>query len=536
MTHSNNGPITKEANVMGNSQKEPRLSRKELVRLRGELTRLLDTDPHAAVDRARNLPHAWISEDLTTEFITASILTEAGGQLRDKAVLNEGRSIFERLAKEHPNHADILYNLGNALDAEARLRPYTGPSWYLETYDLRVRSRKNFHRAARPKLPAELRARALTNLGNSLWRSHRWVEAYDAYLRALDIEPSNVVARTGAVRVLLRAEELGVGNADVLRAVAARHLEKAKQDRDRLVELAGAEAAQRLAALFDRDIRGGQYPDLSEATDYEKFVARHRLAPSLTIEGLEPSVKRWDSLRLGSIIESLDRGAGVPPVFAMFNILKGDYIAARWLCYVALNKAAPESGWYADTLDYATYGTNPSLLILAQRATLDVLDKIAVFVTEYLSIVQNPRTITFRNRWHEKASEPPGLRWHPDLASELEAGNPGFIALAETALDVQPEGFLYNKKQVRDIGTHRFGIIHDIAGKPSRESRYITHYEEEEFTETLIETLRLVRASLVYLVEAVARREAAREKDGRVGRLFIPSHHWVRGDDENGDV
>ena len=126
-------------------------------------------------------------------------------------------------------------------------------------------------------------------------------------------------------------------------------------------------------------------PNLKDASDYEKFVARHRLVLSLTIEGLDCSLKRWDSLCFDSITEPVGSASGVPPLFAMLNVMKSDFLAARYLAYQALTAKFPDSGFYTDTLDYAVYGIAPSLLSLAQRACIDVLDKIAAATTEYLA-------------------------------------------------------------------------------------------------------------------------------------------------------
>lgn len=57
-----------------------------------------------------------------------------------------------------------------------------------------------------------------------------------------------------------------------------------------------------------------------------------------------------------------------------------------------------ETGAYHDTLDYANYGTNQSLAVFAQRAAMDVLDKVAAFVTEYLGLPGNAKHVYFTNR------------------------------------------------------------------------------------------------------------------------------------------
>ena len=128
-------------------------------------------------------------------------------------------------------------------------------------------------------------------------------------------------------------------------------------------------------------------------------MAKHRLALAPTIEGLDLAMPRWDSLRVESISEPIDTEYGVPPLFAMFNVLKSEYLTARFLAYSALSSEIPESGKYSDTLDYACYGIHTSLLTLSQRSCIDLLDKIAVATSEYLGLPGSSNAITFLKRW-----------------------------------------------------------------------------------------------------------------------------------------
>ena len=82
----------------------------------------------------------------------------------------------------------------------------------------------------------------------------------------------------------------------------------------------------------------------------------------------------------------------------MFNVMKADFLTARLLAYRALYGETPDSGTYADTLDYAQYGTSQSLLTIAQRTCIDVLDKIALATSEYFELAG--RFIYFSNRWY----------------------------------------------------------------------------------------------------------------------------------------
>ena len=353
---------------------------------RARLQPLVDADPIKAIKEARTLSSETPVGGILFAGLKAGILIDAGSCAKDKQAIEDGITIFRELATAHPQEAGFRYNLGNGLVALADQEPYGGYDWYLTTAASRREARSQFQQAISAENNSEIISQTLTNLGNALWRSHRWVEAYDAYTKALAHDSSNAVASTGAARLLLRCAARGLGNKQILQSVAARHLRTAKLHPQRIAELAGARAQEQLSKLLQKKLRGGRMPNLSRAGKYEKFVAAHRLALSPTIEGLDCSLKRWDSLRFHSITEPAGADFGVPVLFAMLNVMKADYLAARYLAYQALSGSFPESGLYSDTLDYAVYGVAPSMLALAQRACIDVLDKIAVATTEYFTI------------------------------------------------------------------------------------------------------------------------------------------------------
>jgi tetratricopeptide (TPR) repeat protein len=266
--------------------------------VRARLQALVDDDPVKAIDEARALATARPIGGILYTSLKASILVDAGSHTKNSQAIEEGVALFETLLTRFPNEASHHYNLGNGLAALADLKPSAGSGWYLNTAETRRQARNHFEKASTSKNNAAVVSTALTNLANSLFRAHRWVEAYDAYTRALKHDHSNAVAATGAAKILLRCVARGIGDKRVLQSVAARHLKAANLHPERISELAGIKAQNELARLLKmRRLPEGQLPDLGNASDYEKFVARHRLALSLTIEGLNCSLKRWDSLR-----------------------------------------------------------------------------------------------------------------------------------------------------------------------------------------------------------------------------------------------
>lgn len=496
---------------------------------------LIDDDPAKAIEEARLLPSDTPVKGILYTSLKAAVLIDAGSSARNKQAIEEGIELFRRLVAQSPDQASFHYNLANGLMALTDQQPYAGSRWYLDTASIRSEARSHLEKAISSKDNAPIVSTAFANLGNSLIRSHRWVEAYDAYTSSLGHDRSNAIASTGAAKVLLRCADRGIGNRRILLSVAARHLKAANIHPGRIAELAGKRAEDELTRLLQMQLPESDSPDLTGASDYERFVARHRLALSPTIEGLDCALKRWDSLRFDSITEPIGT-SGVPPLFAMLNVMKSDFLAARYLAYQALTGEFPNSGFYTDTLDYAVYGMVPSLLSLAQRACIDVLDKIAAATTEYFAIPGNVKVVYFWSRWFDNPRDGPPFVWHSSLRPQIDKGNTAIVALADLSFDLDEGGFLVRKKAFRHSSTHRFTVLHDEGCTPSRESAQIEHSGVREFKDQLIESLQLARAAILYFVEMVSIAEKAHAaRSGKVGTITVPSHHNIRGEDNDKD-
>lgn len=372
-------------------------------------------------------------------------------------------------------------------------------------------------------------SRAMANLGNRLLRAFRFIEAYDYYSLSLSFDPINDIALTGAARVLLYYANSGIGNEETLRAAAAEHLKKV--DLERLRQLAGQRAVDALRPMVESHSTGGATRTLPVMNDYQKFVSAHRLALSPTIDDLDLNVVRWDSLHIRSYADT-NSDPTIPDIFAMFNVLKSEYLAARQLAFHALNSTLTETGNYIDTLDYSVYGVNQAALTTAQRITHDVLDKIAVASAAYLGLPDKVKTITFRTLWF---TERDGIvtNWKDMIREEIESNNTALVALSELALDVRNNGFLYQIQDRRNTSTHRFTILYDF-GIGTEGSQYLDRVLLKDFEKQLIETLQIARSALFYFVEMIRQHEEHKIPEGtRVVRLMAPDHDYIRGRDDN---
>jgi hypothetical protein len=268
--------------------------------------------------------------------------------------------------------------------------------------------------------------------------------------------------------------------------------------------------------------------------EYSRFVAEHRLALVATVEGVDFRKKRWDDVSIRGVTESLDK-EGVPPVFAMINQLKADFCTARWLAYAADVGSSPresrhpisDTSSYSDTLDYALYGTRTSMLLLSQRSALDILDRVAACANDFFGVQDQPTKVHFREFWREQKGTG---NWRPELSGELTSWNPGIIALGDLASDLTEGSWLAPKAQLRNLGTHRFCVLHDLGNNPSRTRPAVDHQTVAEFFEETIASVQIARSAILYLIDAINWHEIRLPKTGPTLKIPVVSHHYIRGE------
>jgi len=518
----------------------PRPSRDALKRrfdeVSGMLQALKDTNPAAAIKAARKLAPDDVLDQDNVDGLTAATLVDAGTESGDKAAVDQGVDLFERLNERLPGRAHTEYSLANGLIAQAELGA-TGKSRterYLATAAARQRARRLLQAVgSRGDTSRDVRARSYTNLANSLYRMYRMIEAYDWHSRAIDLDPTNGIAQTGAAKALVWLANHGMGNRQALLSAAASHIAAARENPERIRELAGERAFEELSKLLATKLPQVERPDLTRATSYQRFILKNRLALSFEVDGLDQGLARWDSLQVNSVTVPVSSSATVPAVFAMFNTMKSDYLCARYLAFSAFEEPFPESGTYSDTLDYALYGIPQSMMTLAQKACLDLLDKVAVGTSEYLGLPGSPNNIYFSSRWFKRVKNPDReepIEWQSEIGDAIESGVTALMALADVSLDIRSGGFLRQKQIMRHASTHRFAVMHDM-GCPDQDGGAVDHFEVEVFKQQLIETLQLSRAVLFYFVEMVMQAEHRHHSDGELRvQLDVPDHGWVRGE------
>jgi tetratricopeptide (TPR) repeat protein len=496
---------------------------------------LLDIDPLEAVRQAREI-ELDTPERNNLIGLRAAILVDGGILTHQQDAIEEGVKLFRELHEEFPENLQTAYNLANAIVATIRNPPHDS-NWLdfqERTRIARTEARLHFSRVARSQLTAaELRTQALTNLANQLSNSYRLSEAHDARLAALKIDPENGVAAASAAMGLLWLYKQG-GLSD-LAYTEVQHLAKiAHRNHDKVVHFAGAQAAQKIAE-FVRQI-DAPLPRSQHTDPFLEWVERERLTLAPAVELVEPTLGKLDWLMLSSIIEDV-KSSGEwlpPPVFAMFNVLKSDFILARDLAWRSTVKDSwPKTARYADTLDYAIYGPDVSALILAHRTALDLLDKVAVTANHYFELGLPTEKVYFGRLWRINHGKSPEKRVLLETVEKaIRAGATALYGLTELADDYDSEnGILRSQKDLRNASTHRFVVLHDEEKFSYRETPEIARHQRREFDQKVVIALRVARAAIQMLGLAISQNEKRRtaQKDIVVSSMTVPDHGWIRG-------
>ena len=312
----------------------------------------------------------------------------------------------------------------------------------------------------------------------------------------------------------------------------------ADRHRDRVIQYAGAQAAAQIAA-FACELEDPP-PRSPHKNPFIIWAERERLTLAPIVELIDPTMGKLDWLVLPGIVERESNTDGMPPpVFAMFNILKSDFILARDLLWRAVDESVwPATGRFGDTLDYATYGPDASALILAHRTALDLLDKVAVAANHYFEFGLRPDKVYFGKLWRGTPDKATDIRpLNAKVEQAIRGGASALYGLVELADDYDSSlGILRSQKDLRNAGTHRFVVLHDDLGDPthSRQAPEIEHHRREPFTQKALRALRVARSAIQMLVLSISQHEQGLEErtEGLVGSLLVPDHDWIRGRDD----
>ncbi|MBE1495073.1 tetratricopeptide (TPR) repeat protein [Amycolatopsis lexingtonensis] len=476
----------------------------------------------------------------------SSLLIDAGSRASDKEALDIAAELTaELISSPHLAHEEVArakYNRANCLTSiveyefaititestdEAKLDDETIRAkelvHRLNSRTLLTEARRLYYAAGTDEtIDADQRGRSFCNLANQLDFSGRWAEAYDAYLSALTIDPTNGNAAGNAamlLRIAMQAGTVDVGHAAVLHN---RFLRIAHDHLDRVAELAGPDTADFWRGLELFDVEDHWHPGNPD-DHLQSWLIKHRLILATTaLEGLGSTEVKWDSVHIDTVYTPIIQD-GPPEIFAMINSIKAEYLVARRTIYTACQMAEEsegrqhhsDTGWYADTEDNRLYGQMPGMFVLGQRATLDVLDKICVCINEHFQIGDRPSSVAFRSFLAKKDT----LGFRAEILNKLDI-SPTLVALRELVDDVNPNGLYPDAYNLRNAGTHRIVVATSDETKDLGVDS-ISLIGIDNLEKVAIQALQVTRAAIMYLVALVNHTERLKGVKDRVIKLPV---------------
>jgi len=167
-----------------------------------------------------------------------------------------------------------------------------------------------------------------------------------------------------------------------------------------------------------------------------------------------------------------------------------------------------------NTLDYASMNVYQELLKFSYRLAFSSLDKIAVFLNEYLELNQKGK-IYFANIWYANLEFKKGIN---NKLNEIQA-NVGLVALYDIAQDYSKQGNLSHLSIIRNHLEHKYLQVvplGPISSPFSDEDEETNIHElaitEDKLLEVTLNLFQAVRSAIIYLVNLVWIEETKKER------------------------
>ena len=370
-----------------------------------------------------------------------------------------------------------------------------------------------------------------TNLANRLNNLGRPIAANEQWLKVLKTDPRFAKALAS------QADAIGFyagilydhGHTSLLLAAAHSLFDSALDDNafwesgDRasvapdLMEKRRQIANYLLRSRYAQEFDLNQWPlgVTDEERSYRRWCLHERLFLNPLNEAYTDSVAASDVLHLPDHTYRI----GEAPRFPLYyNLMKQEYISARYRLYRATHEGDPEflmrDVLMLDSGEGQVLGHFTEDLRSAFRSSYAIFDKVGLFLNDYFQFGLNPRKVNFRNVWYEpnKSELRATFKGHPNLPLR------GLYFLSHDLFDkafaevAEPDAA--NLAQLRHQVEHRFlSFQHIVYGESTETHRLMS---VEDFRDKALHLLKMAREALIYVSLAMHREEALRrEGDGK---------------------
>lgn len=466
-----------------------------------------------------------------------------------EAAIAVGARLLDRDTLTSCHRATTHYFLGNAFSA---LRRHGRSGWALASWEQPELEREIVHLrtalsiARQPDVGRLLLCQMHTNLGNLLSSCGRCTEAIAQWNEAIALDAEFAMALgnkgyglwhyahlthdPGHRLHILRESYLLLAQA--VRAGVEEHNPHARagfQDMLETIEVQ-YDVNELLAVMPGNDLAKGW----SEAErSYRLWCLERRLFLNDLNDIDIGAVAAADVLVLPGITTRFD--SPQPGILGFFNQLKQEFASARFLYYESVHRTdthfSDRDVTLVNTLDYPAYGIGVERVRNAFRTFYSIFDKIAFFINAYFALGIPEKRVSFRGVWYVNGDRARGLR--PEFGEPRNSGLRGLFWLTKDLYEPDSSFADAIEPDARQLATirnhleHKYLKLHTTARVASSNADLLGFealaysLSEHDFEAKTLKLMRLVRASLIYLVQAVNTEE---EKRGslRIADISIP--------------
>ena len=380
-----------------------------------------------------------------------------------------------------------------------------------------------------------------TNLANRLHAIGRPIAANEERLRVLGRDPLFAKALAGQARgIAFYATQVYDNGHIPLLLAAARSLFDAALDKAAFWESDDrGSIAPRLQEERNRisdDLRRNGYDedydfdrwslgDTEDEKAYRRWCLRERLFLNPLNDAYTQSVAATDVLHLPSHAYRIGESPRFP---AYFNLLKQEYVSARYRLYKAIYEQGPEfimrEVLLLDSGEGQVLGHYTEELRASFRSAYAVFDKVGLFLSDYFGLGIEPGKVKFHNVWFENSKQQKS-EVHSKFKGHQNWLLRGLYFLSKDLFDkdfeevAEPDAVKLS--QLRNRAEHRFLSLQSFVTEQSTDTHHFISIDE--FEGKTLRLLKMVRETLIYLSLAMHREEKLREQGSSDKRtLGIP--------------
>ena len=493
-------------------------------------------DFHGALSETRQMQS--LGDNPIVSYMMSGMLIDIGSSLGDENLIKEGIDLLEKdkdsllSSQKEAVKSTILYNLSNGyyglFSIKYKKNQLVG---YFKTSELNEARAYLLEALKYESSGPDHSSQMWTNLGNCFDKFGRVVEALECFDNALTFYPNHGMAMANKGLALSYYARLAGDHVGTFLNEAYYLLSKALElgviYESRAYFLSELKKIENLFSDKEKIKSRPDFPgvEVEGDSDFERFLINYCLEKKLYLNICNVcqkcSAAIGDTLSIKSmLVKAKSMNVKSDPFLLLssyLNQMKQDYVTARFLLIFSRYKGmnldfVDKRVKIVDTYDFNIPNVYTQLARFAFKSFFDILDKEAIFINDYLRLEMGKSSVSFRNIWFSKK--------RIVRQKILEIENFGLNAIFDIYGELE-DGRYKKLRTIRNALTHRFFNV-----KPLCDDEDDENMSEENFINHTIELAKIVRSSLIYLMNFVYIEEQKRKKDLNGKYLTIPAYEF----------